>query len=130
MKKIVRNFKRFIARKQVISIQKAIKLELKFFHNLSGYEKASGRYPNCESVWMDEIGRIYGIKTKIVKEQTYNIIHKQTGRIIYGAWIEPFCWCWNELDSITGFFHPTIGDFLKYELHPEYLVKIQEQNVI
>lgn len=130
MKKIIRNIKRFIARKQLISIQKAIKLELKFFRNLSFYEMTWESYYPAQSLWMDERGRTYQVKTKIIKEQTYNIIHKQTGRIIYGAWIEPFCWCWNELDSITGFTHPTIGDFLEYQLHPEYLVKIQEQNVI
>lgn len=130
MKKIIRNIKRFIARMQVISIQKAIKLELKFFRNLSNYEEVTELYYPTKSLWMDERGRTYQVKTKIVKEQTYNIIHKQTGRTIYGAWIEPFCWCWNELDSITGFTHPTVGDFLKYELHPEYLVKIQKQNVI
>lgn len=125
MKKIVRNIKRFIAREQVISTQKAIKLELKFFRNPAEHEKASawGRYSNCESLWMDERGREYRIKTRIVKEQTYNIINKKTREVITDAWIEPFVWCFRKKDPITGLIHEQVEGFLDYELHPEYLVK-------
>lgn len=127
MKKIIRNIRLFNARFQVLDVVKAIELDLKFSRNIHGDEI---NQTNARSWWTNTKGRMYRVQQVILPQQTYNIIDRQTGRIIYGAWIEPFCWCWNELDSITGITHKTNGDFLKYELHPEYLVKIQEPNLI
>jgi hypothetical protein len=127
MKKIIRNIRLYIARFQVLDVVKAIELDLKFSRNIHGDEI---NHTNARSWWTNTRGRMYRVQQVILPEQTYNIVHKQTGRTIYGAWIEPFCWCWNEVDSITGFTHATNGDFLKYKLHPEYLVKIQKANVI